>query len=121
VTVRASGSADVRVRCPWGGTSRCSGRLWIQDAALTTVTLVNGRLPAYVLHPVGRPFRAAGRRGAHVHFVVPRSVLVPAWAHRQLRLRLMVVSSDEPFALRARWRADAWRPPTRVSPRRRAR
>ena len=34
----------------------------------------------------------------------------------ELRLRLMVASPDEPFALRARWRADAWRPPTRVSP-----
>ena len=121
VTVRASGAADVRLRCPSGATPRCSGRLWIEDAALATVTLVNGRLPADVLRPVGRRFRAVGRRGAHVRFVVPRSVLVPAWGHRQLRLRLMVVSSDEPFALRARWRADAWRPPTRVSPRRRAR
>jgi hypothetical protein len=120
VTVRASGAADVRLRCPTGGRPRCSGRLWIEDAALATVTLVNGRPPAYVLRPVGRPFVAAGR-GALVRFGVPRSVLVRAWAHRQLRLRLMVTSRDEPFALRARWRADAWRPPTRLSPRRRAR
>jgi hypothetical protein len=121
VTVRASGAADVRLRCPSGATPRCSGRLWIESAALATVTLVNGRPPAYVLRPVGRPFRATGRHGAHVRFRVPRSVLVPAWGHRQLRLRLMVASPSEPFALRARWRADAWRPPTRVSPRRRAR
>ncbi len=58
VTVRASGAADVRLRCPTGVTPRCAGRLWIEDAALATVTLVNGRLPAYVLRPVGRPFRA---------------------------------------------------------------
>ena len=56
-----------------------------------------------------------------VRFSVPRAVLVHAWGRRQLRLRLMVASPDEPFALRARWRADAWRPPTRLSPRRRAR
>src|SRR6185295_8943638 len=121
VTVRASGAADVHLRCPSGATPRCSGRLWIADAALATVTLVNGRLPGYVLRPVGRPFVATARHGARVHFKVPRSVLVPAWGHRQLRLRLMVASPDEPFALRARWRADAWRPATRVSPRRRAR
>jgi hypothetical protein len=121
VTVRASGAADVRLRCPRGVTPRCAGRLWIEDAALATVTLVNGRLPAYVLRPVGRPFLLAAGRGARVHFAVPRSVLVRAWGHRQLRLRLMVASPGEPFALRARWRADAWRPLTRLSPRRRAR
>ena len=102
-------------------TPRCAGRLWIEDAALATVTLVNGRPPAYVLRPVGRPFLLAAGRGARVRFAVPRSVLVHAWGHRQLRLRLMVASPDEPFALRARWRADAWRPPARLSPRRRAR
>jgi hypothetical protein len=58
---------------------------------------------------------------SRVRFAVPRSVLVRAWGRRQLRLRLMVASPDEPFALRARWRADAWRPPNRLSPRRRAR
>ena len=36
-------------------------------------------------------------------------------------LRLMVTSRDEPFALRGRYRADAWRAPERLSPRRRAR
>ena len=111
VTVRASGAADVRLRCPAGASARCSGRLWIEDAALATVTLVNGRVPAYVLRPMGRPFLVAARRGARVRFAVPRSVLVRAWGRRQLRLRLMVASPDEPFALRARWRADAWRPP----------
>ena len=63
VTVRASGAADVRLRCPRGVTPRCAGRLWIEDAALATVTLVNGRPPAYVLRPVGRPFLLAAGRG----------------------------------------------------------
>ena len=121
MTVRASGAADVLVRCPAGASVRCSGRIWLQDAALTTVTLVNGMVPAYVLRPIGRPFRVAARHAARVRFAVPRSVLVRAWGRRQLRLRLMVASRDEPFALRARWRADAWRPPNRLSPRRRAR
>ena len=74
------------------------------------MTLVNGRLPAYVLRPVGRPFVLAAGTERAVRFAVPRSVLVRAWGHRQLRLRLMVASPGEPFALRARWRADAWRP-----------
>jgi hypothetical protein len=121
VTVRASGAADVRLRCPAGASARCSGRIWIQDTALATVTLVNGRVPAYVLRPIGRPFRVAAWHAARVRFAVPRSVLVRAWSRRQLRLRLMVASPEEPFALRARWRADAWRPPNGLSPRRRAR
>jgi hypothetical protein len=121
VTVRASGAADVRLRCPTGGTPRCTGRLWIEDAGLATVTLVNGRVPGSVLRPVARPFAVAARHGSRVRFTVPRSVLVHAWSRRQLRLRLMVASPDEPFALRARWRADAWRPPNGLSPRRRAR
>jgi hypothetical protein len=121
VTVRASGASDVRLRCPAGVSGRCVGRLWVEDVALQTVTLVNGRVPAYVLRPMARSFALAPRRGSRVRFAVPRSVLVPAWSHRQLRLRLMVASPDEPFALRARWRADAWRPPNGLSPRRRAR
>jgi hypothetical protein len=121
VTARATGAADVRLRCPAGVSVRCSGRVWIEDAALATVTLVNGRVPAYVLRPMGRPFRVAAGHGSRVRFAVPRSVLVRAWSRRQLRLRLMVASPDEPFALRARWRADAWRPPNGLSPRRRAR
>jgi hypothetical protein len=121
VTVRASGAADVRLRCPAAASARCSGRLWIQDAALATVTLVNGRVPAYVLRPIGRPFLVAARHAARVRFAVPRSVLLRAWGRRQLRLRLMVAAPNEPFALRARWRADAWRSPNGLSPRRRAR
>ena len=121
VTVRASGAAEVRLRCPAGGSGRCVGKLWVEDAALATVTLVNGRVPAYVLVPVGRPFVVAARHSSRVRFSVPRAVLVHAWGRRQLRLRLMVASPDEPFALRARWRADTWRPATRLSPRRRAR
>jgi hypothetical protein len=121
VTVRASGAADARLRCPAGAPGRCVGRLWIEDAALAAVTLVNGRVPAYVLRPVGRPFQLAGRHSARVRFAVPRSVLARAWGRRQLRLRLMVASPDEPLALSGRYRADAWRPPSGVSPRRRAR
>jgi hypothetical protein len=121
VTVRASGAADVRLRCLASRAARCTGRLGIEDAALATVTLVNGRPPAYVLRPVGRPFVATARRGARVRFTMPRSVLVRAWGSRELRLRLMVASPDEPFALRARWRADAWRPLKGLTPPRRAR
>jgi hypothetical protein len=121
VTVRASGASDVQLRCPAGVSGRCVGRLWVEDVALETVTLVNGRVPANVLRPVARSFALAPRRGSRVRFAVPRSVLVRAWSRRQLRLRLMVASPDEPFALRARWRADAWRPPNGLSPRRRAR
>ena len=121
VTVHVAGAADVRLRCLASRAARCTGRLWIEDAALATVTLVNGRPPAYVLRPVARPFVAAARHGARARFTVPRSVLVRAWGSRQLRLRLMVASPDEPFALRARWRADAWRPPNGLTPPRRAR
>ena len=119
VTVRASGAADVSLRCP--APARCSGRLWIEDAVLASVTLVNGRLPGYVLRPVGRAFSVAGRHRERVSFVVPRSVLVHAWGRRLLRLRLALASRDEPFALRARYRADLWRAPTRHGPRRRGR
>jgi hypothetical protein len=121
VTVRASGAADVRVECPTGASARCVGRLWVEDASLATVTLVNGSVPAYVLRPVGCPFVVPPRHGARVRFAQPRSVLVRAWGRRELRLRLMVASPGEPFALGARWRADAWRPAGRLSPRRRAR
>jgi hypothetical protein len=119
--VRASGVADVRLRCPAKAATRCAGRLWIEDAALASVTLVNGRLPGYILRPLSRPFSARARHGVHVRFRVPRTVLAHAWPRRMLRLRLMVASRDEPFALRGRYRADAWRAPNRVSPLRRAR
>ena len=121
VTVRASGVADVRLRCSARARGRCAGRLWIEDAALASVTLVNGRLPGRVLRPVGRAFSVGAARTTHVRFKVPRAVLVHAWGRRLLRLRLMVASPDEPFALSGRYRADAWRAPARLSPRRRAR
>jgi hypothetical protein len=121
VTVRASGASDVQLRCPPGVSGGCVGRLWVEDVALRTVTLVNGRAPGYVLRPVARAFAVAPGRGSRVRFSVTRSVLVRAWSRRQLRLRLMIASPEEPFALRARWRVDAWRPANGLSPRRRAR
>ena len=121
VKVRASSIADVRLRCPAKAATPCAGRLWVEDAALASVTLVNGRLPGHVLRPVGRPFSARPGHGVRVRFRVPRAVLAHAWARRMLRLRLMVASRDEPFALRGRYRADAWRAPARLSPPRRGR
>jgi hypothetical protein len=121
VKVRASGIADVRLRCPTKASGPCAGRLWAEDVTLASATLVNGRLPGHVLRPVGRAFSTAAGHGARVRFRLPRAVLVHAWGRRLLRLRLMVASRDEPFALRARYRADAWRAPTTVNPRRRAR
>jgi hypothetical protein len=111
----------VRLRCTARASARCTGRLWIEDAALARVTLVNGRLPGHVLRPTSRAFSVVPGQRAHVRFVVPRPVLVHAWGRRLLRLRLMLASRDEPFALRARYRGDLWRAPTRLSPRRRAR
>jgi hypothetical protein len=98
----------VCVRC--AGSARCVGRLWIEDARLATVTLVNGRLPGYVLRSRSRPWSVVRGRTVKVRFAVPRPVLVPAWARRQRAVRLMVASPSEPFALRARYRVDAWRP-----------
>jgi hypothetical protein len=121
VTLRASGAADARLRCPAKAPARCRGRLWIEDAALATVTLVNGRLPGHVLRPVARAFSVARGHRARVRFAVPRTVLVHAWARRQLRVRLMLGSPDEPFALRARYRADLWRAPTGFGRRHRTR
>jgi hypothetical protein len=44
---------------------------------------------------------------------VPRAVLTQRLPQRLLRLRLMVMSAGEPFALRGRYRVDAWRAPAR--------
>jgi hypothetical protein len=115
-TIAASGAGAVHVRC--AGRARCVGRLWIEDARLATVTLVNGRLPGYVLRSLSRAYSVAPGQAVWLRFAVPRPVLVPAWARRQLSVRVIVASPTEPFALRARYRVDAWRP-TAVSPRRR--
>jgi hypothetical protein len=109
VTVRASGAADVRIRCA-GGT-RCSGRLWIEGASFADGTLVNGRTPGYVLRPLAVTYRLGSGQRKRVRFRVPRAVLAHALPQRVLRLRLMVGSADEPFALRGRYNVDAWRPP----------
>ena len=109
VTVRASGAADVRVRCR--GAARCTGRLWIEGASFADGTLVNGRVPGYVLQPVGVRYRLTSGQRTKLSFRVPRAVLAHALPQRLLRLRLMVSSADEPFALRGRYRVDAWRLP----------
>jgi hypothetical protein len=119
VTIDATGAGGVRLRCP--GRARCVGRLWIEDARLATVTLINGRLPGYVLRPLSRAFNISSRRAVRVRFNVLRSVLDRAWTRRQLGVRLMVASPAEPFALRSRYRVDAWRPSGLSPPRRRAR
>ena len=121
VTVGASGAARARLRCPATATARCRGRLWTEDAALATVTLVNGRVPSDVLRPLVRAFNVPAGHTALLRFAVPRAVLVHAWARRLLRVRLMLGSPAEPFALRARYRADLWRAPTRLIRPRRAR
>ncbi|HEY7620041.1 MAG TPA: hypothetical protein VH834_09725, partial [Solirubrobacteraceae bacterium] len=108
VTITASRAGATRVRCTTG--KRCVGRLWIEDARLDTVTLVNGRVPGDVLRPMWRSFALAHGKAARLRFTVPRSVLVRAWARRQLGLRLMLASPGDPLAAGARYRADAWRP-----------
>jgi hypothetical protein len=110
VTIAASGAGALRVRC--AGAARCIGRLWIEDARLATVTLVNGHLPGGVLRSLSRAYSIAPGATVRLRFAVPRAVLVPAWARRQLPLRLMIATPSAPFALRSRYRVDAWRPAT---------
>ena len=108
VTIAPSGAGAVRVRCATG--RRCVGRLWIEDARLDTVTLVNGRLPGDVLRPRWHSFALDRGQVARLRFAVPRSVLVHAWERRQIGLRLMLASPEDPLAASARYRVDAWRP-----------
>jgi hypothetical protein len=109
----------VLVRC--AGRTRCVGTLWIEDRRLATVTLVNGHLPGGVLRTLSRRYSLGPGRAARLRFAVPRSVLVHAWARRELRVRLMLASPAEPFALASRYRVDAWRPATVTRRPRRAR
>jgi hypothetical protein len=59
---------------------------------------------------VSRPFALRAGATARLRFAVGRPVMAHAIATRVLRLRLMVASATEPFALRGRYRVDAWRP-----------
>jgi hypothetical protein len=108
LTIRASGAGTLRLRCP--ARVRCAGAVWIEDARLSTVTLVNGRLPGWVLSPRRRALAPARGDVVRVRFRVPRSVLVRAWPHRRLSLRLKFASPAAPFALGSTYVADAWRP-----------
>jgi hypothetical protein len=117
VTIRASGRADVRVSCPAVPGSRCAGALWLEGAAFANGTLINGHTRGHVLRPLDRRFAVAAGGHATLRFRVPRAVLRHAFAQRLLALRMRSASADAPFAVRSRYRADAWQRPA-VSARR---
>jgi hypothetical protein len=106
VTLRASGMASVRVRCP--SDAPCHGRLWLEGAAFAAGMLVDGRTPGGVLRPVGAPvdLNAGGR--ATLRFVVGRPIMSHAVADDALSLRLTMAGAEEGQVGRSIVRV--WRP-----------